>query len=217
MHFLGVVHAGTSSDMKLDRAAREVAAICEVMAGRSTQTVLGGDSPLSATTENLIRCLPAATHIHFAGHAFADDAGGVEPHLLISDGIGGDARLEASVIENLHLSAQLVFLAACHSSSGRISDGEGLASPARSFLLAGCRAVVASAWALNDAHSYEFCRILFQLLAEERSTARAFQKAKSSYAATHAHDETWAGLTLIGNSDSARDRYDFAYLGSAEP
>ena len=76
---------------------------------------------------------------------------------------------------------------------------------------------MASAWALDDAHSYEFCRILYPLLTGERSTARAFQKAKSHYAATHGFDETWAGLTLIGNSDSAEDRYDVAYLGSAKP
>lgn len=104
MHFLGVVHAGTSSEIKLDRAAREVTAICEVLEDCSARTVLGGDSPLPATRENLIRYLPTATHVHLAAHASADDAGGVEPHILISDGKGGDARLEASAIENLHLS-----------------------------------------------------------------------------------------------------------------
>lgn len=76
---------------------------------------------------------------------------------------------------------------------------------------------MASAWALDDTHCYEFCRILYSLLARERSTARAFQKAKSDYAATHGFDETWAGLTLIGNSDSAEDRYEVAYLGSVKP
>jgi CHAT domain-containing protein len=209
--FVAILYDGSSIAPSLAGAQQELDSIRAILSTRVTHVILGGSSGIQATPANVAGHLPTGTYIHIAAHAFADEHGD-EAHILLTKGNGQDERLTASQIEALQLSARIVVLAACHSSFGRSSAGEGMVSLARSFLLAGARCVVASLWELNDLQSARFCSYLYTHLLEEASPAHAFRRAKDSYAQTFGRDETWAGLTIIGDADSWEDRFSPRYV-----
>lgn len=164
-----------------------------------------------ATPSNVLSVLADASHVHFLAHA-ASGGGDSEAHLVLAGTVEGDAYLSASEIQSVHLSAEVVVLAACESSLGRASPGEGLASLARAFLLAGTRCVVASHWEMRD----DSLRILlghyYAGLAGGKGVAKAFQEAKRAYAEVFGRDDTWAGVTLIGDADDLTDAFNVSHL-----
>ncbi len=214
--FVAVLYDGSSIGSSLTGAQQELDSIRTILSTRANHVILGGDSGVLATSANVAHHLPTGTYIHIAAHAFADEHGD-EAYILLMKGNGHDERLTTSQIEALQLSARIVVLATCHSSSGRSSAGEGMVSLARSFLLAGARCVVASLWELNDLQSARFCAYLYTYLLEEASPAHAFRRAKDSYARAFGRDETWAGLTIIGDGDSWEDRFSLRYLELPKP
>lgn len=212
MNLLAVVNARPATAPPLRYAVREVETIKGLLPQDAVVDVLGAEFGTPATPDVVRSRWSRATHVHIAAHAFASGSDD-DPFLLLADGQGGDTKLHGSEIEQAELTADLVFLAACDSSLGRKSAGEGLASLARSFLSAGAGCIVASLWALDDQRSAAFCRHFYSLLPEQPSTLRAFWLAKAAYAREFGRDQNWSGLTIIGNSDSWEDRYAMSHLG----
>jgi CHAT domain-containing protein len=204
--FLGVLYDGSTPSLALAGAPVEIDMIRAHVGADTVHVIIGGNGGISGISANVAYYLPTATYVHIAAHAFADEHGG-EAYILLSDYRGRQERLVSSQIESLELSAKLVVLATCHSSLGRSSAGEGMVSLARSFLLAGAQCVVASLWQLDDAKSVHFFSLLYEYVKEGGSLARAFKRAKDSYSDAFGYDATWAGLTILGNTESWEDRY----------
>ena len=61
-----------------------------------------------------------------------------------------DGLLYSGEVYNLSLNADLLVLSSCESGVGKLAQGEGVLSLARSFLYAGARNIVFSLWDVND-------------------------------------------------------------------
>lgn len=172
---------------------------------------LDGAIGLSAPTR-VLSLLGEATHVHFLAHA----VGGAEKNesrILLSseDGIG-QAELTATQIEKLELRAELVVLATCESSLGRSRPGEGLASLARAFLLAGARCVIATLWEVENSSTRGFFRSYYAFIAGGDAPARAYLRAKQHYEKQYGRDGTSAGIIVLGDADSDQDRQDLRHI-----
>lgn len=169
------------------------------------------DATARATPSNVLGALADASHIHFLAHA-ASGAESSEAHLVLAGLAEGDAYLTVSEIQSLQLSAEVVVLAACESSLGRASPGEGLASLARAFLLAGTRCVIASYWEMRDDSLRTLLGYYYAGLAGGKGVAKAFYEAKRAYSEVFGRDDTWAGVTLIGDADDLVDAFNVSHL-----
>lgn len=164
------------------------------------------------TASRVVGLLGEATHIHFLAHAVGGDAKS-ESHILLSSEEGtGHSHLTASQIESLDLRAELVVLATCESSLGRSRPGEGLASLARAFLLAGARCVIATLWEVENCSAREFFRLYYLFIAGGEAPARAYRRAKRDYENRYGRDGTSAGIVVLGDADSDPDRLDLRHM-----
>jgi hypothetical protein len=164
-----------------------------------------------ATPANVLSRLLDASHVHILAHAAAGNRE-IASHLVLAGEDASHARLTAPQIQALRLHADLVVLATCDSSLGRASEGEGLQSLARAFLIAGTRCVVASLWEVRDGSVRDFLGRFYARLGGGKRVARAFWEAKKDYAATFGQDDTWAGMILLGDADEFEDAFDVAHL-----
>jgi CHAT domain-containing protein len=106
-----------------------------------------------ATKRALLDNLGRFDIVHYAGHAVVNDqVPALSRLLLASDGASGDdGTLFVSELAKVRLDdTSLVVLAACSTSSGIVTNGEGIASIARPFLEAGAATVVATLWDVQD-------------------------------------------------------------------
>jgi CHAT domain-containing protein len=211
---LVVAHEGRPGRAdRLGDASEEIRFVRSAFEPTGTTRMLGShdsaDGP--ATPEGVLHNLEWATHVHFLAHA----AGGSEKResrILLDAADGTQDFLSASRIQGLDLHAELIVLAACESSLGLASPGEGLASLGRAFLLAGARCVVATLWEVHDGSIREFFRLFYSAISRSESPARAYWLAKQAYEARFGRDDTSAALIMLGDGDAARDRMDLGYL-----
>ena len=92
----------------------------------------------------------------------------------------------------------LVTLAACDSSFGETTPGEGLMALADAFIAAGAAAVVAASFELDDASTTEFMQDFYELLLAGRSVEAALREAQASWGGAGRHPRLWAGYNVIG-------------------
>lgn len=140
--------------------------------------------------------------VHLAAHAIADEVVPRRSAVLLTPGGDDDGLLRVSEIANLSLGADLVVLAACRSNVGRFVRGEGLLSLGRAFLHAGARAVVATAWTVDDRETAWFMGQFYAALGDglppDDALARAQRRAIAA-GGPHAAPASWAGFLLIGD------------------
>lgn len=171
--------------MDLPNAAVEAAAI----AGRyRDSTVIDGALPAE-----VLAAMENADIIHYAGHTNSRGETGLSL---------GKGTLYGADIARLRLrQAPLVVLAGCRTSRGA-GNGEDVAtSLARAFLLAGARAVVGTAWDLNDrtgAALFERMHAANAAGGDAAAALREAQLAALSNAASQPAD--WAAAEIIVRS-----------------
>lgn len=177
-------------------ARQEVEQIARLM-GPAAEVYLG-----PAATEAKVREVAArAPALHFASHGVLDERTPLESFLLLSGpkpgaGTADDGRLSArEVLELPPLSAALVTLSACNTSSSADNDGEGLMGLTRAFQANGAHAVIASVWKVSDRSTAElmvdFYRYWPKMPADE-ALARA-QRAR-----VDRHPFYWAAFQVSG-------------------
>jgi hypothetical protein len=149
-------------------------------------------SGTEASAARFLELAPAASWIHFAGHggwrADAPHESGLRLH---------DRWLLAGEIADLSLRARWVTLSACHTARALVHPGEEWFGLARSFLLAGARAVVAAQWDVEDAPTARLMADLYARLATGVPLARALAGAQAERRATGAHPLEWAGFVVL--------------------
>lgn len=128
----------------LPGAAAEVAAIASVY---RHQTTLAG---AGATRAALLRALPTADIVHFAGHAIADSADPSRSRLLVAPANGASAVTFDDLRRTRLRPGAIVVLSACDAARGPVFHGEGAVGLSYPFLANGASAVVASLWQIDD-------------------------------------------------------------------
>jgi CHAT domain-containing protein len=168
----------------------------------NTEVLYGPD----ASPENLLSKIPGRSHVHISTHAFAEfDLS--EPYIKLYGTNESDGNLYSSQVSETLMQADLVFLSACSTALGKKSEGEGLMSLGRAFLLAGTRCVVASLWPIRDEDAPKFVGLFYQYLAEENSIAKALQKAQIDFRQFGGSPRTWAAFQALGDADRRIDRH----------
>ncbi|MFO0984970.1 MAG: CHAT domain-containing protein [Planctomycetota bacterium] len=98
--------------------------------------------------------------------------------LLSAEDDAASGFLNTAEIVSLKLDAQLVFLSACETAKGKLVKGDSIRNTARSFLLAGARAVIATQWSVTDDAAVVQARTFYDRLFAGEPTAEALREAK---------------------------------------
>ena len=163
--------------------------------GTDRTTLLPNDS---ATESAVQRHARAATILHFATHAAADDRDPLASHLRLAVEPLSDGYLHIGEIASHRYSARLVVLSACETQAGPSFAGEGLMGIARAFLSGGAESVVATQWPIG-AVTADLMREFHSSLAKGTDPGQALHAAKLKLR----HDPKagspfyWAGFVLI--------------------
>ncbi len=149
--------------------------------------------------------------LHFAGHAIVDEFRPLSSRLLLAkdknahtNDENSDGALHVYELLKLRLlKLNLVVLSSCKSGSGRVYQSEGMVTLARSFLIAGVPAVVASLWDI-DSEKTEELMVQFHAL-RKRYRLPASEALRQAQLEMISAERTisqpslaWAGFNVIG-------------------
>jgi CHAT domain len=148
--------------------------------------------------------------IHYAGHAYFDDARPERSSLLVhTDGSTGNLakyeRYFAQKIRRLLKGQPLAFLNACetgHAAPERNEDytlrtpAEGLAS---AFVYAGALGCVGSLWPVQDKCAADFAIAFYRQLLDGETLGEAMRQARMNVRARYPNSATWATFMLYGD------------------
>lgn len=149
--------------------------------------------------------------LHFSTHAEADQRHPLASALVLAPDpgrAGHNSRLRASTIASAwHLDADLVSLASCRSSIGRVTMTDGAMGLSQAFLAAGAHAVLASLWSADDDATNQLMQRFYTNLAKGIPRAAALREAKCwvrdwrapDGSRPYAHPSYWAGFILLGD------------------
>ena len=185
---------------RLPSAAREVKGI------RKYYRALEFVGP-KAIRENILREMPNADVVHFAGHYLLNDHDPMLSKLVLAkrgELTGADdGSLTAGDLVGRELPrTKLVVLSACQTGAGKYYNGEGLISISRTFLGESIPLVVASQWAVDSEATAELM-VKFHRYRREGalSTVTALRKAQReifSQQGLYGDPYYWAGFLPIG-------------------
>ena len=120
--------------------------------------------------------------------------------MLLGNGYLFGAQLQPGQLAGVRLAV----LSACETDIGALSRGEGVQSLARSFLLAGAQATVASLWRVDDYASRLFMEEFYRQWNSGQTAAAALHGAKLRFAATSGtlrSPKYWAAFVIQGDGD----------------
>jgi CHAT domain-containing protein/tetratricopeptide (TPR) repeat protein len=155
----------------------------------------------TATSAALIRALPLASMLYFAGHGISHGGYGA---LLLAPSTDAQARpqlLTADEIENLKLpNLSVAVLASCSSGEGESAGFVNLDSLVRGFLKAGARSVVATRWSVNSSKTTDLMTTFYRYLLQGLRPAEALRQAtlENRRNSATAHPSYWAGFQVFG-------------------
>ena len=156
-----------------------------------SQLLLGA----TATQANVFSSAPSASIVHIASH------GRFRPDNAIFSSIElSDTPLSLFDISRLRLSAQLVVLSGCSTGMSTVLPGDEQFGLARGFLYAGCPAVVASLWNVNDLKSAELMVYFYRNLMAAHTKGQSLQLAMKAIRKQSPHPYYWAPFVLLGKS-----------------
>ncbi len=146
---------------------------------------------------------PANAVVHFAGHGVSNDDAPALSRLLLAGPGRSDRSLFAHEIAAMRFAhTDLVVLAACRTSAGRIRRGEGVMSLARPFIAAGVPTVVASLWDVDDRATHALFVAFHRALRDGAPVAEALRAAQlaalSDHDAVVRNPANWASFAVIG-------------------
>jgi len=147
--------------------------------------------------------------IHLATHGMAHPTRDDFSFLAFSG--NGKEPLDESLlyvkeIYNLSTNAEMVVLSACETGAGRLVQGEGIASIARSFSFAGAKSLLATRWNVNDKTTKDLMSLFFSKIKKGSKKDVALHQAINGFIETsshhHAHPFYWASFMALGNMES---------------
>ncbi len=195
----GAVSSGSLSSLPFSR--KEIKQLADLFPAEKTDVYLGG----RASEENLkTQDLGRYRIIHFACHGLVSESYPQRSSLVLTSGKRSreDGFLSVREIYSLRMRPELVVLAACESSRGRIEKVEGAIGLPRVFMLAGSRAVISALWAVNDQASQELMTEFYRQLLAGKAKDEALRQAKLKFlSGSKSHPYYWAGYVLSGHPE----------------
>jgi CHAT domain-containing protein len=181
----------------LPDARREIGEIAGLYSG--ADALSGAD----ATKQRFLQAFANYDIVHFGGHAISNnDFPQLSRLLLASDSDGTIGSLFAHELQGLHFRARVLVLAACQTSGGRITRGEGVLSLARPFLAAGVSTVVATLWDVEDRSTRSLMLAVHRALRDGVAPPHALREAQLSAIASPDASlrapKAWAGFVVVG-------------------
>ena len=158
-------------------------------------------SGVNATKAKALACMGQCRILHFGVHGKAYDSNGLASYLLLGGNTEEDRQLTAAEISERPLVADLAVLMACETLKGEKRGGEGLMGVAWAFRAAGCPAVLASQWEVDEGSSVSLMRSFYTDL--RRPGVRkdeALRKAMLSVMKENGRQSPyyWSGFQLMG-------------------
>jgi len=145
--------------------------------------------------------------VHFASHAYADDADPMRSGIVLAHDYTeqGDGYLHVYEIFNLSLQSQLIVLGACETGVGELEEGEGVISLAYAMQYAGCPNTVMSLWEVDEKINTSQLKEFYSNLADNNTISNSLRQSKLSYLKdaipSMSHPYYWAGNVLLGDDD----------------
>lgn len=147
--------------------------------------------------------------LHLAMHTLINDSVPLFSKLGFSpgdtDSMENDGWINTSDIYNLKLNARMAVLSACRSGGGKLLQGEGIMSLARSFFYAGCPSVVLSLWEVEDRSGTEIMKTFYQNLKYGKTKDTALRNAKLKHIRNAdpmtAHPHLWLCYITTGDPE----------------
>jgi CHAT domain-containing protein len=199
---------------QLNGNVSSVSEIAGMMGGKAYENQL-------ASRQNFVDHANRFRLLYLATHAKANmDKNGFSFIVLArDDGPGYDTLFVKDIYNLPPLKADLVFLGACETGSGKRYEGEGIISLARSFLYAGAESIVTTLWSINDESNRELTYRFFENLKNGEPKDRALWEAKLSVLENerpelYAHPVFWAAYTPIGNMEPVESGFPWWMIGT---
>ncbi len=185
----------------LEFAASEILCVSEVLGPEHVISITKGE----ACRERLKTIdFTDVSGWHLATHGISDPGDASRSAILLSatENDPGSGWLRGYEISQMHLPIDFAFLSACESGQGEYLPGEGVLSLSRSFLLAGCRAVVITGWKVDDRASVGFVRRFYESLHKGATVATSLTMAQREYINSarplYRHPYFWATYRVVG-------------------
>jgi CHAT domain-containing protein/Tfp pilus assembly protein PilF len=160
-----------------------------------------------ATETRFKRIASQYSVLHLATHGILDQSSPMYSHLVLTpdpDNADDDGRLEAWELMRLHLSADLVVLAACDTARGQLIAGEGVIGTMWALLAAGARSMVVSQFRI-EAGSATALLAAFHREVAGGAPGKAAHLRRAALQLLrnprYAHPYYWAGFVLVGDPD----------------
>lgn len=156
-----------------------------------------------ATKSHFLELAAESSTIHLATHAVANNADPLQSYIAFFPNEANHRLYAHELADGLLSKTQLVFLSACETASGKIEQGEGVMSLARTFALAGCNHLITSLWKAEDHATAYISERFYTYTREGYSLPEALRKAKldllkdNRYAQFHS-PQYWSHLIYIG-------------------
>ncbi|MEO0469736.1 MAG: CHAT domain-containing protein [Bacteroidota bacterium] len=145
--------------------------------------------------------------LHLATHAKTDPSNPLQSYFVVGTSKDGKTseKLFAHELSSLSLKADLAVLSACETGLGPYAITEGNMSLGRSFMQAGCAALVFSMWEIEDNSSAQLMDAFYENLQAQTAKDEALRLAKlrSLQLADEltAHPYFWGAFISSGNPD----------------
>lgn len=136
----------------------------------------------AATVSAVVRSLPQATLLHFAGHARFDVRHPDRSELVLARGRSGDrAVLLARDIRTLPLrQVQLVVLSACESAVAGAEQHAGMNGLVQAFLGSGAHGVLGSMWRIDDRRTRALMAAFHRAYRTSHDAAESLRRAQQT-------------------------------------
>lgn len=141
--------------------------------------------------------------LHFATHGHLEVRDPLRSGLILAKEASGsvyDGLLTGREIVTLTLAAQMAVLSACETGRGQETSGEGLEGLVWAFQAAGCPAIVASHWKVDDTTTKELMLAFYSQLKTGKSKDAALRWAMLKVKKTQPAPYFWAAFHVIGDT-----------------
>jgi tetratricopeptide (TPR) repeat protein len=150
-----------------------------------------------AMSRTLTRRVAGKEIVHIACHAAFRAANPLQSGLMLAD-----RWMTAEEVIELDLTDALVVLSGCATGRGSESLGEP-AGLSWAFVAAGCRAVIAAKWVVDDDVAAELMRAFYTHLNGGLPARDALDRARKDLARTHPHPYHWAAFQYLCSPTTA--------------
>jgi CHAT domain-containing protein/Tfp pilus assembly protein PilF len=203
---IGKADFGTSpgpSLPNLPQAEAQVRQIAALYGPRRASVLVGA----AATEAGFKRTAPQYSVLHLATHGILDESSPMYSHLVLTpdpDSPEDDGRLEAWELMRLHLSADLVVLAACDTARGQLLAGEGVIGTMWALLAAGARSMVVSQFPVEAGSASTLLTAFHRGIVSGTGGKAADLRAAALqllHTPKYSHPYYWAAFVLVGDPD----------------